>query len=75
MTRTNRRGVRGMIPNNLKTDETLIRKLEESAKLPLTKEEARAQRVSFVYGNMPQDSSVSRNEIANIIARIEGEAT
>jgi len=63
-----------MIPTDLKTDAELLHKLQMSAKLPLTKEEVRAQRISFVYGNMPQDSSVSRNEIVNIIARIEGEA-
>jgi hypothetical protein len=58
---------------NLRSDPDLVRRLEAAASRALTKEEVRAQRVSFVYGNMPQDSSVSRAEIAAIIAKIEGE--
>jgi hypothetical protein len=58
----------------IKTDPELIRRLEASAKRQLSKDEVRAQRVSFVYGNMPQESSMSRNQVEAIIAKIEGEA-
>ena len=66
------RGVRGMIPNATKVDETLVRRLEAAAARELTSEELRAQRVSFVYGNMPQDSSLSRKEVVDALAKAEG---
>jgi hypothetical protein len=67
-----RGGVRGMITGTLKTDESLVQRLHAAAARELTKEELLAQRVSFAYGNLPQDSSVSRNEVAAMIAKIEG---
>ncbi len=56
----------------LKTDDALIKRLEESAKKPITKEELMRQRVSFVYGNLPSDSTVTRDRVAEKIKRNEG---
>ena len=76
MKKTTSSGVvsRAMPKFGIKTDPALVRRLEESAQRTLTKEEVRAQRISYVYGNMPQDSTVERTRIEAIIANIEGEA-
>ena len=63
-----------MIKTTTAPDEALARRLRDAAKRVLTKEELRAQRVSFAYGNLPQDSStVSRTRVEEVIAQIEGE--
>ena len=65
--------LRSMPKLNIKTDPALVRRLEESASRTLSRAETRAQRVSFVYGNMPHDSTFDRTQIEAIIAKIEGE--
>jgi hypothetical protein len=62
-----------MMATETRTDEALVRRLEAAAQGEMTKEEVHAQRVSFAYGNMPQDSSVSRAQVEAVIARIDGE--
>jgi hypothetical protein len=39
----------------------------------LTKREVAAQRISWVYGNLPDDSTLTRDEVARIIEAHEGE--
>ncbi len=56
----------------LKTDAELIKRLRESASKPVTKEELAQQRVSFVYGNLPSDSTVTRDRVAEKIKKNEG---
>lgn len=56
----------------LKTDPELIRLLEESASEPITKEELERQRVSFVYGNLPNNSDITRERVAEKIKSNEG---
>ena len=58
----------------LKTDDALIKRLEESAKKPITKEELTRQRISFVYGNLPDKSTITRARVAEKIKRNEGES-
>ena len=55
-----------------KTDGALIRRMRESAKKPITKEELERQRVSFVYGNLPDKSEITREKVAERIKRNEG---
>lgn len=57
---------------DLKTDAKLIRRLQESASKPVTKAELTRQRVSFVYGNLPKDSAVTRERVAARIKKNEG---
>jgi hypothetical protein len=40
----------------VKADPELTKILEESRETPVTEEELRAQRISFAFGNAPQDS-------------------
>lgn len=56
-----------------KTDEALLERLRESARRPLTKREVAEQRISWVYGNLPDDSTLTRDEVARIIEAHEGE--
>ncbi len=58
----------------VKTNEELLRRLQAAARRVLTKEELHRQRVSFIYGSLPDDSTVTRNQIECVLARIEGEA-
>jgi hypothetical protein len=57
----------------LKTNEKLLTRLSESTKTPPTKEELHRQRVSFVFGNLPSDSTITRDQVEAAVARIEGE--
>ena len=59
----------------LKTDEKLLARLTASTKQPVTKEELHLQRVSFVYGNLPKESTITRQQVEDAIARIEGGAS
>jgi len=55
-----------------KTDPELIRRLKASTKKPVTKEQLDRQRVSFVYGNLPSGSSITRDQVARKIKENEG---
>lgn len=61
------------MPIDIKTDADLLRRLREAAGKALTNEELRAQRLSFILGNLPKDSTVTRDEIEKILNQIEGE--
>lgn len=56
----------------LQTEKTLIKRLKESTKRPITKEELAEQRVSFVYGNLPGKSTITRERVAKRIKNNEG---
>jgi hypothetical protein len=62
------------MPEQPKTDPSLLARLARAAKHEMSAEEIRRQRVSFVYGNLPQNNSMTRNQVAEAIARIEGDA-
>lgn len=55
-----------------KTDDVLIEQLRASAAKPVTKEELARQRVSFVYGNLPADSTITRAKVEERIKANEG---
>jgi hypothetical protein len=57
----------------LQTDANLLRRLREAARQPLTKEELHRQKVSFVYGNLPSDSTITREQVEAVISGCEGE--
>ena len=61
------------MPDDIKTNADLLRRLREAAGKTLTAEELRAQRLSFILGNLPKDSTVTRDEIEEILDQIEGE--
>ncbi len=62
-----------MIPKEpLKIDEELEQRLRKAAATPMTKEEVRRQRISFVYGNLPQSSTLTREEVEKLLDAREG---
>lgn len=57
------------MPDNIKTDPALLEALEKSAKTPLTAEEIKKQRVSFIMGSLSTDSSITRERVQEILAQ------
>ena len=55
--------------NEIKSDEKLLKSLEEAAKRQLSDAEREQQRISFIYAGMPKDSSMSKIDIARILKK------
>jgi hypothetical protein len=53
----------------LKTDESLIKRLTEAAKIKLTKEEIEKQRVSIIFSGMPKESAMSKVDIERALQK------
>lgn len=52
------------------TNSELIKRLEEAARKPFreyTKYEAQEQRVSFIYGQLPKNSKLTKADIRTIL--------
>lgn len=62
------------MPTDIKTDEVLLDRLRRAARHEMTVDELRRQRISFVYGNLPDGSPMTRNQVAVALARHDGEA-
>jgi hypothetical protein len=60
------------MPFAIKTDPMLVARIEQAAKTPSTKQEAHQARVSFVFGNLPQKTTLDRPQVEAIIAKIDG---
>lgn len=68
-----RSGTRGTpMSLSVETDEALLRRLSEEATVKLSKEDLKKQRVSFVYGNLPNGSAISREMVVDRITENEG---
>lgn len=61
-----------MIPKGQKVDEALEARMKKAAATPMTKEEVRRQRVSFVYGQLPVRNTLTREEVAKLLESREG---
>ncbi len=55
-----------------KTDEGLLEKIRKAEARPLTREQLDRQTVSFVYGNLPLDSTITREQVAKRLGIPEG---
>lgn len=62
------------MPNEPKTELALLERLAAAAKRGVSSEEVRRQRVSFVYGNLPEKSPMTRHQVAEALERLEGAA-
>lgn len=58
--------------DELRTDSVLLARLTEAAKRQLTSSELRKQRVSYVFGNMRDESTMSRAQVEAVLDRAEG---
>lgn len=67
-------GARWPMPNEPKTEGRLLERLKRAAERGVTADELRRQRVSFVYGNLPEGSTLTRDQVASALARMEGES-
>lgn len=54
----------------IKTDEKLLKRLEEAAKRKLTEREIEKQRISFIYSGMPKENGMSKIEIARALKKV-----
>ncbi|MCH2456710.1 MAG: hypothetical protein MK186_01540 [Henriciella sp.] len=59
-----------MIEVKIKTDETLLRRLESAAKRKRTAEEIEKQRISFIYSGMRKDSGMSKADIEKALKKV-----
>lgn len=57
---------------DLKTDQNLLRALQEASQRKQTPQEVQAQRISFVYGSMKSDNSLTREQVKKIVVRQDG---
>ena len=62
-----------MIPTGTKPNKELERRLKKAASKPMTKEEIRRQRISFVYGNMPSRIGITRDQVAELLDKHDGQ--
>ena len=53
----------------LKTNAKLLSALNDSVKRPQTAEDRKEQRVSFVFGSLDSESSVTRERVREILAK------
>lgn len=61
-------------PTKLSADEeAALERLKQAAGRPMTKNELLEQRISWVYGNLPSNSTITREEVANRIRARERE--
>lgn len=59
------------MPTNLITDTGLLDRLTAAAKRGVSAHERRLQRLSFVFGNLPRNSGMTRHEVERELARID----
>lgn len=60
------------LSKGIKTDSALMQKLQSAAKRSLSPTELHKQRVSFILGNLPKDSNVTREQVEKVLDRLEG---
>ena len=58
--------------DELKTRASLLAALHEASSQPMTADEVKQQRVSFVMGMLKEDSNVTRARVEEILAQQEG---
>ncbi|APR52386.1 hypothetical protein CA223_12505 [Sphingomonas koreensis] len=56
---------------NLMTDRGLLDRLSAAAKRGVSLEERRKQRLSFVYGNLPKSSSMTKHQVEQALERLD----
>jgi hypothetical protein len=62
----------GSIMTELKTKESTLLALKDAARRPLTSEEVRKQRISFVMGSLDSENSMTREKVEKILAEQRG---
>ena len=60
------------MPTEIRTDAALLARLQRAASAPMTSDQLRRQRLSYIHGNMPHESTMSRDEIEQALQQHEG---
>lgn len=63
------------MPHNITTDSALLAKLSAASRIALTREQLLRQRVSFIYGSLPKESTITKHQIESVLSKVEGEPT
>lgn len=58
-----------LMPDNIETDPKVLDFIRTRPTAPMTADQMKAQCVSFVYGNMPQSSTLSREDVEALLSR------
>jgi hypothetical protein len=58
------------VPNDIKTDSALLRRLTTIR--GVSRDQLRKQRVSFIYGALPEHSSITRQQIEQVLDQHDG---
>lgn len=61
-----------MPTTEIKTDPKLLARLSAAVHTKISREQLRRQRVSFIYGNLPSDSSITRDQVECALEKLEG---
>jgi hypothetical protein len=59
------------MPTDLKTDVGLLGRLQAAARRGVSVEERREQRLSFVYGNLPKGSSMTKHQVEDALKNLD----
>ncbi|MBA3837895.1 MAG: hypothetical protein C0499_09600 [Zymomonas sp.] len=59
------------MPTQIITDDSLLKRLTAAASRGATPDELRQQRLSFVYGNLPRNSSMTRHQVEAVLEHID----
>lgn len=59
------------MPDDIQTDARLIERLKKSGRY-VTSEQLRRQRVSYIMGSLPKDSTITRGQVEKILNENEG---
>ena len=60
---------------DLHTSKNLLDKLKRSASKPMTYEEIRKQKISYVMGSLKDGSSVTVSKVNEVLSRHDGKKT
>lgn len=60
------------MPTQIASDPALLERLATAARHPASGKQLRSQRVSFIYGNLPKDSTITREQIRETLERLAG---
>jgi len=63
----------GVTKVQIKSDENLLKLLNEAAHRSLSRSELLAQRVSFIMGNLPKESTLTRERVEELLESVEGD--
>jgi hypothetical protein len=59
------------MPTTLVTDSSLLERLTAAAKRGVSPAERRQQRLSFVYGNLPKGSDMTKHDVERALERLD----